>query len=283
MSKTKWTNDSCSANTSELGYTCYSKHGLDMLKNIWNKRHPDNLIKTNNSKDIWRFFKTIYNSSCSKESCWLRKNFIKNNINIPLLEGFFAPKTPIQWENNPKEWLDSDNISNVMKQYENEYPSFEFIGPTPIDYDTILEDNECVWNELCKFNLNKEIERGKKSIGIIFNLDKHDKSGSHWVVLYIDILKEEIYFFDSYGFRIHPSINKFSKNVIQQSITSNYVRKFKRFSNVIEHQTLTDSECGVYCLYIIIELVKGADFKKLTSKRIPDNRMVKMRKIYFNK
>ena len=44
----------------------------------------------------------------------------------------------------------------------------------------------------------------------------------------------------------------------------------------------TDSECGVYCLYVIIELLKGIDFEELVSKRISDRKMINMRKVYTN-
>tara|TARA_Y100000741_G_scaffold358281_1_gene337248 strand:- start:1512 stop:2363 length:852 start_codon:yes stop_codon:yes gene_type:complete len=278
----QWIKDKCSANTSEFGFTCYSKESLEKLKIVWNKRHPENKIDSNNSKDIWQALRDKLKLSCNREKCWLRTQFMKNDLERTLLEDTFAPDTPDSWESNPTEWLDSDNITAVMKQYEKLYPIFEFIGPTPIDYDTILEQNECVWNDMCKFNLNQCIDRGIKKIGIVFNLDKHDKGGSHWVCLFIDISKEEIYFFDSYGFRIHPGVNKFAKMVIKQSINSPYTNKFVRYSNDIEHQLVTDSECGTYCLYIIIELLKGADFKKLVSKRIPDRKMLQLRKTYFN-
>ena len=44
-----------------------------------------------------------------------------------------------------------------MKQYENTYKCFEFIGPSPIDYDQHLSYGECVWEELCKFSLKENI------------------------------------------------------------------------------------------------------------------------------
>ena len=46
----------------------------------------------------------------------------------------------ISWESNPKEWLSSDEILEVMKQYEHSHPEFVFLGPSPIDFEkkTIL-------------------------------------------------------------------------------------------------------------------------------------------------
>ena len=69
----------------------------------------------------------------------------------------------------------------IMKQYEKEYPSFRFIGPSPIDYDAHEYNGECVWEELCKFNLykthllinNLQIQKGLKQTEVLsptFNL-----------------------------------------------------------------------------------------------------------------
>ena len=49
-------------------------------------------------------------------------------------------------------WLNSTDIENIMQQYEDAYPNFEFIGPSPIDFDKVLMNNKCVWDELCKLN-----------------------------------------------------------------------------------------------------------------------------------
>ena len=62
-------------------------------------------------------------------------------------------------EKNPQEWLSSDEITDVMKQYEDKYDNFVFLGPSPIDFESantnIVHDNKeiCVWPELCNFNL----------------------------------------------------------------------------------------------------------------------------------
>ena len=34
----------------------------------------------------------------------------------------------------------------------------------------------------------------KKKIGIVFNLDKHNQPGSHWVALYTDLKANQVYF-----------------------------------------------------------------------------------------
>ena len=150
-----------------------------------------------------------------------QKQFIKHKLDINLLEQIFAPSVPSSWNSNPNEWLNSLDILKVMKQYEREYPEFDFIGPTPIDWNHHKVNGKCVWEELCKFNLEKYIKKGRKKIGVIFNTDPHYKEGSHWVALFIDINKREIYYFDSYGERISKYINRFGKNVVKQGLKLN--------------------------------------------------------------
>ena len=38
-------------------------------------------------------------------------------------------------------------------------------------------------------------------IGVIFNLDKHDQSGSHWVAMFIDLENKFFFYFDSFILR----------------------------------------------------------------------------------
>ena len=78
---------------------------------------------------------------------------IKNNT--------FAPTQPNVWKKKPNEWLTSIDILNVMKQYEDKYDDFEFLGPSPIDFDTHKMHGECVWDELCKFSLKKSKDDGE--------------------------------------------------------------------------------------------------------------------------
>ena len=51
-----------------------------------------------------------------------------------------------------------------MKQYEDAFPFFEFIGPSPIDYDKHIAYGECVWEELCEFSLEAQIKEKKPKI-----------------------------------------------------------------------------------------------------------------------
>ena len=274
--------DKCSPKKSGdmLKFTCYTKDSLFKLKEIWNARHRDNKILTNDPKLIWGFLHTHMSNTCNRESCWLKKNWIKEKIPKKIMNNTFAPKQPEIWKRKPTEWLTSIDILNVMKQYETTYKNFEFMGPSPIDFDTHKLYGECVWEELCKFSLKEQISRGKNKIGVIFNLDRHHEPGSHWVALYIDMIKKEIYYFDSYADPPPKEIGVLVKRIQKESLGIG--KEYKFIKNRRRHQW-SNSECGMYCLYFIITLLKGGSFNKFERKRVDDKLMKKLRNIYFNK
>lgn len=276
----KFSKENCAPKTrkNRNKYTCYTSESLKQLREMWNARHPDVRIKNKQPRKIWDKMKKNLRTMCNSESCWIRQNFAKKGYKK--LIGNFAPMAPSEWQKDPYTWLSSIDIGNVMKQYEKIEPCFVFIGPSPIDYDTHEYDNKCVWEELCKFNLKKHYNNFIRKIGIIFNLDPHTKGGSHWVCSYIDLAKREIYYFDSYGEPIPRQIMKFVKMVQTQS-KQLFKKEYKFISNDCRHQYST-TECGMYCLYVIIYLLKGGSFKRIISKKIPDKAMYKLRKKWFN-
>ena len=270
----------CAPNpNSTLDFTCYSNEALFKLRELWNARHPDVLITSNDPKEIWIKLNNYMSGSCNNEMCWIKQSFIKSNLNKEILNYTFAPEAPDSWKSNPQEWLSSLDILNIMKQYEKRYKCFDFLGPSPIDFDSHLLYGECVWEELCHFNLKDYIKNKKNKLGIIFNLDPHYKSGSHWVALFINIKKRKIYYFDSYGEKPDDQILKFINKVIEQGKELNI--KFNYKYNEKRHQ-YSNSECGMYSLYFIIENLKDSSIKKLFNESIKDDEMIHLRKVYFN-
>ena len=266
--------------TANKSYTCYSDDSLHYIKKMWNRRHPDNKITSNDSREIWKAMRENLANSCNRESCWLKKNWIKEKLPKKLINNTFAPKQPEIWKRKPNEWLTSVDILNVMKQYEGTYKNFEFMGPSPIDFDTHKLYGECVWEELCKFSLKEELKRGKNKVGIIFNLDKHSEPGSHWVAMFVDMNKREIYYFDSYADSPPSEVKRLVDRIKKQS--RGLGMEYNFIENKRRHQW-SNSECGMYCLYFIITLLKGGKFKKFEKKRVDDKFMKKLRNIYFNK
>ena len=280
--KISFKKDSCTPvkNKDEImKYTCYTKDALKKMKTLWNARHPDVKIKTNSPKKIWEQLKKNMASSCDRESCWLNQKWLDQGMTKELNDNFATPQ-PMSWKKNKQEWLNSIDINNVMKQFEKKHNDFEFIGPSPIDFDDHEMFGECVWEELCKFDLQKKIKSNKEKIGIIFNLDPHDKPGSHWVSMFINIPKKELYYFDSYGDSTPSRIKKLAKRIQEQSVK--FGKEFKFYENPVRHQ-YSNSECGMYCLYFIIKLIENRKYKRLINRKIKDKEMIKLRNIYFNK
>ena len=267
-----------------LGFTCYTNNALIKMKQSWNKRHPDQKINDTNPRLIWEHLKKYMRNSCNRESCWLKQETINSGIDKNIMDYTFAPETPAIWKEEPNKWLNSVDIGKVMKQYENKYNNFQFIGPSPINWDS-KEDNMCILPELCNFDLINYLKKGYNKVGIIFNLDPHYKPGSHWVMLFINCKRREIYYFDSYGNnseKVPASIIRFVKKVQKQALKLNKYKPYTFEYNKMRHQ-YGHSECGMYCLYMIIQLLKSdKTFKLLNSKRITDDSVWKCRKKYFN-
>jgi hypothetical protein len=272
----------CSPENKKKEYTCYSDSDLNKLKEMWNIRHPDQPIKTSNSKQIWQHLKEYYTSVCNKETCWVRQMTKNTKLEQELLDAF-APEAPKEWSKNPNEWLSSIDILKVMNQYEKTYKCFDFLGPSPIDYDTHKLYGECVWEELCHFNLENKIKQGITKVGVIFNLDPHYKGGSHWVSLFINVKNKTIFYFDSAGETIPPQIKKFVDNVIAQGHKLSNPINFKFDQNhPVEHQ-YGNTECGVYSIFFIIHMLEDKiTGHYLKTHMLKDEYMQQFRNVFYN-
>ena len=272
----------CSPGTRKNKQTCYSHSSLLKLRDYWNARHPDVKITSNKSNEIWKSLKTNMEDVCNTERCWLRQKFVKNNLANKLSHAF-APSAPSSWNKNPNEWLSSVDITKAMKQWERLHSNFQFIGPSPIDFDKQHSNNECVWDELCNFNLKNLLAKGKHKIGIIFNLDPHYKGGSHWVAKYIDAKKNLIFYFDSNGDPTPKEMKQLSDRIIEQGKELGIHFEHKE-NHPVEHQQ-ENTECGIYTIHMITELLKGnKTYNDFCSKSniISDDDMEKLRFKYFN-
>ena len=272
-------------------FTCYDNETLHKLRDGWNMRHPDARIETNDPKEIWTDLKQRFNGMCRNEACWMKQ--LTGADPATVSSDTFAPEAPKSWIRDPDEWLSSEEIENVMKQYEDKFPTFEFLGPSPSDYSAPKLAGVCVWEELCNFSLKKYVDSGTHKIGVIFNTDPHTEDGSHWVSLFINIdatanggtataNDNYIFFFDSTGDRPQKEIREFVKTVTQQGRALGI--RFKYYENRKEHQK-RNTECGMYALFMIVNLIEGTRTPEefMRGDRIPDSHMLEFRKEYFNR
>jgi hypothetical protein len=278
--------------------TCYTVELLDIIRKEYNKSHtPSEYIPWSNPTTIWKTLNSRL-VNCEKEDCWLKvikDSELRNNIqNI-----VFAPKQPPEWKKDKNTWLTDLDIRNVMKQYEKTYPEFKFIGPSPIDFDTKIQEftseSLCVWEELCNIDIGKLYSKGITKLGMVFNLDAHDMPGSHWVSLFVDLKPNDghspfVMYFDSVGNNVPKEINSLIKKIMHQS-RKNHIYMQKIISHR-EHQK-SNTECGMYSLFFNItmltgesELLKNKSTKGkihlFTKENIPDKYVEFYRNKYYN-
>lgn len=274
----------------ENTFTCFSLKQLVYIAKMYNKwtkvcKH-DNIclyttpikIKENyykmNSEDpeikslLWKQIRErLYPLCKNDESCWIQLDFLKtiggNNSTshkniikkINLLT--FKPKKIY----NERGWLNTTDIENVLRQYEEIDNKFKFLGAFPSDFYKI--------QNIDLLNFTKY-----KKLGIILNLDGYKESGSHWVAIYIDKKNKTIEYFDSTGHPPNPNIKYYIQNL------QKFFKNYKYFQNKYKHQS-SDTECGVYSIYYIIRRLLEFDFESITSNIIKDEQMKQFRNYIF--
>jgi hypothetical protein len=249
-------------------FTCYTNDMLEKIKEMWNKKHPEDLINTNVPIEIWNEYQKKIGGLCDNEECWLSDD---NNTQ-------FAPPKP-KYENK-NEWLSNVDIANVLKQYEKVYHCFEFLGPTPIDFNSRYGSG-FVCNKIADFQLTRYMQDKKTKIGVVFNLDKHTQGGSHWVCLFINIKQRYIFYFDSVGSKMPSQIKKLVDKIVKQGSELSTPIHFRVEVNKIQHQR-KNNECGVYCLFVITTLLQDSkNVYELKSVRYPDNDIYQLRSVFF--
>lgn len=270
----------CSPLVNRTGPSCYHHNTLIHLRKLWNLRHPDKKIESEDEYEIWNGLRTNLKSVCSDEKCWFRKEFSNDPHLKKVIPYTFLPDAPSSWKKNPKEWLSSIEIANVMKQYEQKHKNFRFIGPSPIDFDDIDEtEGTCVYPELCNYKVAEHMGKGIDKVGIVFNLDPHYKNGSHWVSMFVDYERRFIFFFDSAGENMPARIRKLVNSIESQSKALNC--PLKKYESEVSHQW-GNSECGIYCLYMITNMLEKRNTpRKFMGKRISDSFIAEQRKRFF--
>lgn len=264
--------------------SCFSIDDLFKIIREWNMLHPTNKIihkNTHNIKQIWNLIAAKLNTEdCNTEFCWIKKKLKNTKLANNLIHNF-RPEMPSTWHHNNTEWLSTEDIDNVLLQYEEVFSEFTYRGAVPIDFDKVLYTNECVSNDVCKINLSKLSHRGKTKIGIVFNLDPHYKNGSHWIAMFIDINKKILGYWDSYA--MDPPTEIISLITRLQKQSSKYFKSPLTIMHTnIRHQ-YKKSECGMYCIHFITQLLEGNSFNKVYKSIISDDEMNKKRQMFFNK
>jgi hypothetical protein len=285
----------CSPKFADQTISCFTKEALLKITNAYNRRYGQK-IKAGNShtkKQIWENLQSELSDRCGQdETCWLEQDFLKRNAMG--LNQYFKPLAPI----GRYQWLTTDDIENVMAQYDDKYRNFKFVGALPMDF------MDLPWQEAKYLQKLNPATENYDHIGVIFNLDPSNKSGSHWVALNIDNQKKEIAFFDSYGNK-HTLPNKYKmpftdsygqqignqvpvpKEIqdfifqLHRRITQSGGSPYKMKVNTIQHQ-YANSECGIYSMLFLLKCHNNS-FEKITQDIVVDEIANQFRDKFFRR
>ena len=264
--------------------SCIPLNLLVEMAHAYNEKNSDKLklcrtIETLNPQKYKKYlvdeFSKRLSNVCDSQKCWVKQDFVnrlEGKLREELSKNTYRPVGP----GGKFTWLNTFNINDVMSQYEHKYTDFKFLGALPIDFDELpgLGIKNLNFDQVCK-------NENKKRWGVVFNLDEHYKDGSHWVAMYADFNKGEVYFFDSYGVEPEPRIRKFMRRCARYMENKLNLTP-KCDYNKTKHQQ-DGSECGVYSINFILRMLKGETFEEINGKRMPDEEVNKCREVYFTK
>jgi len=257
--------------------TCFSLNNLCSLVRAYNEVN-DNIIelKFNVPEDQRREYRKYLlqqltdrlKNICKDQLCWLKQEFVKKmsvQEQNDILYNTHRPSGP----QGKFTWLNTINLDEVMSQYENMYPEFKYLGTVPMDFDYLEEKYR-----LSKYNYDEFLDKNIYKFGVIFNLDKSNQSGSHWVALYADMKDGIITFFDSYGMDPTKEIKILMNAMGQYCKNPTYEQNTKR------HQ-YKNSECGVYSINFIARRLAGETLQDISKERLKDESVNLCRAVYF--
>ena len=221
----------------------FDEEAIERLREVYNKEHPrESPIKKGNAEGVWHQLQSRFREKCKtgRAEC----------IVASLLR---KPKAPKEWALNRYEWLSSDDIDVVEKNYMEIFPDYYYVATVPMDFDLKSETQTCLISALCSMKLKDLYDKGKQRIGIVINTDPHDGPGQHWVAVFADIRPELEYprvtYFDSYASVPEQEVKTLMKRwKAQWDATGIHPKGMKMTFNKTRHQ-YKDSECGMYCLY----------------------------------
>jgi hypothetical protein len=188
-------------NQNRINNSCFDTDSIDEMIELYNKSSNNKIDTSLSHEEKLKLLESHLKESspCCEEWCLLESEALK-----PLkkkFEEYFRPVVPKKWLDNKRTWLNTLDIEAEMLLYSKAYPEFQFLSVTPIDFDLRIRrginSEECVDENLCKLNIKDQFSSGKKYIAAVFNLDKHNQSGSHWTAFFVSLKLGESYYYDS--------------------------------------------------------------------------------------
>ena len=285
----------CSPERFDMGKkdnTCMSVNELkDIAKDYNEKKAVNSQQKVklfSSKKKLVKELQEKLGSSCgTADHCWVQQDFVSEKNKHSILEKAFRPLKPKSWYANRKTWLNTYDILTVMKQYEDKYTDFAFLGVFPIDFAGNDHYGNCVSKTMCEFSIKKVLDKGKTRFGMVLNLDKHDESGSHWVALYCNLKPRRknfgIYYYDSVAYQPPKEVADFMQQVEKDSYTvfsKKVADKFAMRYNKVQKQ-FSNYDCGVFSEIFLTQILKNVPFDDICKRMHTDDEVNKLRDVLY--
>lgn len=249
--------------------TCFSLAALRLLARRWNDAHAKSRIPDVaglSAKALWKALRAKVRDDCGdrSEACWVERG--GPLADASLHSGAFAPAKPAEWSKNPRTWLSTTDIDRVMAQYA-AVPAnrFRWLGAMPRDFREQHPLGGCVTDRMCDLDVAAERARGIDNLGAVFNLDRHDQSGSHWVAAFVCMDPASsvhgVNFSNSVGEPPVSEIRKWCEDV------ATVLRCPFEINRIVKQRK--NSECGVFSMYILIRCLQSFRGLDATGRRLP--------------
>lgn len=247
--------------TTQKPKSCTPSHKvIDEIIQQWNKHaatnKPSSVIKNTAKRSIVQKeeeLKHSINDFCQDNKCDTDYTWLPLSISSSMKK-YFRPFHSSEWNTRPNEWLSNFDIDSVLLQYNEVFPSFHYVTSSSIDYDTLIGDDVCVTQQLCSLDISTLYASGIRTVGIVFNLDKHTQPGSHWVTVCVSLDQHIFAYIDSNGNPAPPSIRRLYHTIVKQATQANIIKtddQLVYIENFTRYQT-TNTECGMFCIYFLI-------------------------------
>ena len=265
--------------------TCYTREELVQLIELYNKttgheKHAiaveeqdtpatllqklveaEQALRTSVSKCTSAASATIQGAD-TRDLCVLESPFVKqraSHLYRMFKNNVFRPPKPSKWYKNPREWLNTYDILNVFEQYEKYDPTFKMLGVVPIDWakGEGSAKGACIAPDVCKTRIADLRANGKTDFGIVWNLDPHTQSGSHWVSAFCHFVPDDpkfgICYFDSVAAKPPKQVVAFMKSVRDQirELLPEHADHFCLKYN-IDRKQFQNTECGMFSSIFIM-------------------------------
>jgi hypothetical protein len=259
----------CSPNKENTSvYTCFSKSALVKIAKSYNSCHNERIRLTQTKRLL---YDSIVNRLGEDETKWLDISFV-SKLNNKDINTSLRSKKPLSWSKNKYEWLSTPELTDAMVQYEKKYKDFKYLGTVPSDCPS------SIYCELSSINIKDMYKKKYRKLAVVYNLDTHNKPGSHWVALFINITKNTISYYDSYGIKYPIHIGKYIKTLTTQFKNMN--RKVIVEYNKKRHQ-FGGTECGMYSINFIVKSLDNISLKTISKQNITDKEMNNLRDVIY--